>query len=870
MRERCPACPYKDNPLVRGKSSGKSPTLMVIGEAPGNEEVIRGQPFIGESGRLLRQTLQAVGVDLKDVYFTNACICHPTGNATPTSEMISSCRPGLIDEISEVKPRKILTVGATSLQSLLGDAKSVGITKTHGQGMIVKISDDLEVFVVPTFHPAYILRSDDVFRSFAYDIEKWFKQEKPLSLPEVEIEIPDTPLGIYDALDTISNASGISCDLETSGFDPNEDLIYSIGFGALKSDGTGYSVIIKRELIYNSAVQEYVRNLFSSFQGPIAFHNGKFDMKFIWTWLGEADLTTWPQNFQDTMLLNYCRDERGGSDEDRKHSGNQSEHGLKTISRIRYDIPDYKFNFDKFNEIPPEERDWDSLYYYHALDCYQTIRLWWDVTRELDEESPKLREVHDKILSPGSKALSRAESRGILVDEDHLKRLDEKYTNQANELEDFCRGFLSKRGIEVSNLGSPKEMVGVLFDKLNLPGERTTEKESLLFLTTKVDEEMKEFLEQFLNYRTVKKMISNYVHGLLNSRDRNGRIHPDFQIHGARTGRMSARRPAVQTIPTLFGPDIRRAFIPTPGYVWVDADESQLELRVAAYLSQDEAMIRAYQEDRDIHREVAAAMFKKPPEEITDYERYLAKYIDFGVIYQRTAMAVATGWEMTYAELKYGQKKWTTEEAQFFIDEFLGGFPGLQKWLEDQKNRVNLPEVFAETATGFRRRFPFVSRRNRSGIQRQLVNSPIQGFASHITFSGLGRIQEEFFRKWPGGAYVLMTVHDSIGSEVHKDLIGEVIPIIKSNMEIAPVPNFNVPLRSDFKVGHSWGEAIEVKSTKEVNRVVDLLLHQNSLLEEIRQYSGEFPHSLKDIDKALTKMGRKVEDRYVPTCATVS
>lgn len=190
----------------------------------------------------------------------------------------------------------------------------------------------------------------------------------------------------------------------------------------------------------------------------------------------------------------------------------------------------------------------------------------------------------------------------------------------------------------------------------------------------------------------------------------------------------------------------------------------------------------------------------------------IVMYIDFGVIYQRTAQAVVDGWEMQYAEMKYGQKKWTLEEAQFFIDGFLGGFPQMQAWIEAQKQRVFLPEVFSETAFGFRRRFPLIMRRTVAEIQRQLVNSPIQGTASQITFMALHRIQEEFYQRWPGSAHVLLTVHDSIASEVRDDLVEEAIKVKKKYMEHVDLPDWNVPLRADVKISKiSWGDAKEIE-----------------------------------------------------------
>jgi len=807
FRQRCPGCPYGQNPIIQGDGSPPPRGLMIIGEAPGNDEVKQGRPFVGRSGQLLRKTLRALGVVPEEIRITNATICHPTGNATPTSRAIESCRSELLREIFEYRPRKILTLGATALEAVSPLHSRVPLGRTRGLGIRLRLShpttgEELSVYLVPTFHPAYILREEEAFRDFAYDIEKWLSSEEPLPPPEVTVVVTRSAEEVRDELAFLREASVVSCDIESSGFEFYRDELFSVGFGAQTVDGKGYGVIIPRELIPDPVVSRLVRDFVREFPGKLVFHNAKFDLQFLWAWWGEQVL---PRNLHDTMLLNYCRDERPAG----RHSG----HSLKSISRVYYDIPDYGFDFDSFVKSPEETRDWERLYRYQSLDCYQTVRYFHDVCSALPQERPRVLEgVYSPILIPGSVALTRAEYRGIRIDRGHLEALRDRFSRHLDQLGSRLLGWIDSRGGRVTNLNSPKQMVDFLFGHLKLPGPATTEKESLLFLTTRVDPDIKQFIEEFLDYRLHSRVLGTYIEGLLKKSAATGRIHPDFWIHGTATGRLSCHDPNVQNIPVLMGTEIRKAFLPSEGFLWVDADESQLELRVAAELSRDEAMIQAYRDGRDIHREVASAMFGKPPDQITDYERYLAKYVDFGVIYQRSAQSVANGWEMTYYELKYKQPKWTVEEAEFFISQFLGGFPGLQKWINEQKQWVRR-HGYVETLTGARREFP-LRWANLASIERQAVNTPIQGTASHITFAALSKIQETFVQRWPGKAYVLMTVHDSIGCEVHESLLsrtargweGEPIDIIRQAMETPPVPMV-VPLKADIKVGTSWGDA---------------------------------------------------------------
>ncbi len=193
IRQRCSACPFKDNPLVRG-CGPEYPDLCVVGEAPGNDEVKHGIPFIGQSGKLLRASLRAAGLNPDHIYFTNSCCCHPSGNETPTAAMVTSCRPWLLAELLAVRPKKILAVGATALQALMGEAKSKGISASHGLLQIVEIDphiegvEPLECLMIASYHPAYLLRNPDAFRSFAFDVEKLLFNDEPPALPEIVVE----------------------------------------------------------------------------------------------------------------------------------------------------------------------------------------------------------------------------------------------------------------------------------------------------------------------------------------------------------------------------------------------------------------------------------------------------------------------------------------------------------------------------------------------------------------------------------------------------------------------------------------------------------------------------------------------------------
>lgn len=249
----------------------------------------------------------------------------------------------------------------------------------------------------------------------------------------------------------------------------------------------------------------------------------------------------------------------------------------------------------------------------------------------------------------------------------------------------------------------------------------------------------------------------------------------------------------LQNIPTLIGPMIRKAFIAPPGYVFVEADFSQAELRIAAWYSGDHFLTNAYREGRDIHRVVASQVFNVPEDEVTYDQRYIAKYIDFGILYGRQAESLALG-----------ELQCSIAEAQGYIDQFMGQFDGLRTWIEEQHQFV-VREGYVQTPMGRRRRFPLLLDRNISEAQRQAVNTPIQSLASDMTLLSLIELHKTLD---PDEARIVSTVHDSILLEVREDVIDRVGEYIVHTMKTVPMRYLGdkVPFKADLGYGPSWGD----------------------------------------------------------------
>lgn len=799
----CEKCPFKKNRRLRGQ--GPIGGLMIIGEAPTAQETIKGKPSLGPSGQILRAILNQLDSPLESHYVTHVAECQQPGNKFDTS-CISSCTPRLIDEIRMVRPKKLLMCGATAIKAIARhpdletDYPKGSYSITANRGLGVYVTDKLtghRMYAVATWHPAIILRDPDLFRDLVDDVTKIVTRDDKIQLPPIrEIRIENAnELAMY--LADLHKQPVVSCDLETTGLSNLDDSILSIGFGNVDA----WSVIIPVELINEPDIKAQVVEFIESYEGPLPFHNGKFDYQFLFRYAGR---TLFPKKHSDTMLMRYLQDERGYSDEDSKDKRHSPSHGLKTLAQVRYDIPDYHFDWKTFYNTPWEDRDWDSLYKYHAQDCYLTAILYQELYQQLMDEDPDLMTVHDEILAPASLAFAEMGVKGAFIDRPYLEEQRTEFEQKIEAVRNELKAIALVHGMEEFNPGSTFHVKKLFVEVMKLPIPNT-EKETLQMARSKLPDDHKHAIDLLLEYRVITKTLSTYINGILSRLDSDDCVRSDFKLNGTATGRLSSANPNLQNIPSLMGPVIKKAFKARPGFVLIEADESQAELRVAGLLAMDTKIIQAYWDGRDIHREVAASMFNKHPSDIDWFERYLAKYVDFGVIYGRQAKSLAEGWEMQYYEERSGKKGWTLEEAQYFLQAFLDDFPDLRDWILYMHAFVK-ENHYVKTLTGRRRRFPYLDKTTLSAAQRQSVNTVIQSLASDITLTALIRIQNRI-REF--GGCVIFTVHDSIMMEVPEDKVDESVEIALYEMGVnlpRQIDRSVIPFKADYKVASCWGD----------------------------------------------------------------
>ena len=410
--------------------------------------------------------------------------------------------------------------------------------------------------------------------------------------------------------------------------------------------------------------------------------------------------------------------------------------------------------------------------------------------RQLKETG--LERIYSEIELPLSNVLRDMERAGFLVDADALETLGKMFRKRIGELTDEI-GALA--GVQI-NLNSPKQLGELLFEKLGIRPPKKTARgysTSAEVLEQLADEHP--ICARILEYRKYQKLESTYIHSLLELRDGEGRIHTRFDQVATATGRISSAEPNLQNIPvrTELGREIRRAFIASPGCKLVDADYSQIELRVLAHMSGDETMISAFREGQDIHARTAAEVYGVPLDQVTHEMRSRSKAVNFGIVYGISDFTLAKNISVS------------RKEAREFIDRYFERYPGVKKYM-DEAVKTGKEKGYVETLMGRRRYLPELSSANfnvRAFGERCAMNSPIQGTAADIIKLAMiavaRRIQAENLR-----ARLILQVHDELIVEAPEDEVDRVKALLKDCME--GVVALKVPLRADISTGGDWRE----------------------------------------------------------------
>lgn len=624
------------------------------------------------------------------------------------------------------------------------------------------------------------------FKSLLQDVVATKEQQQTFIAQKIEdikkknFKRITTPLELGAVVAEIEAAQRVAIDTEGDGIDPltcnlvgislctNEQVAYYIPFGHVTGEP---------QLPY-----EYVKSALASVLTDTKitkyFHHAKFDLHLlaakgievkgpIFDTMIAASLVTkdWQRIGLKQLALFYF-----------------NEHMLTFEEVVKAN------KFGNFSRVPLE-----LATYYAANDAYQTFKLAQLFKEELIKEG--MQELFATIEMPLMYVLYAMETKGIYTDRSILQTLDVQLNLALAEIEQTIKTMVPESQAAI-NLNSPKQIEQLLFYELKLPPQKKSDKGT----GYSTDQEVLEALAKLhpvpaliLKYRELFKLQSTYAQSLqeyIHPRDQ--RIHSTFSQTRVATGRLASFDPNMQNIPAS-GPGlaIRAAFKPIDGHVFIAADYSQIELRVLAYLSQDVALMKAFADGRDIHRETAARLFDVPFNQVTHDQRQIGKRINFSILYGLTPYGLSKDLDISYAQAKQ------------YIDKYFAQFPGVRQWMDSIIQEVQ-QKGYVTTYWGRRRYIPAIYEKNRvlyEEAKRIAINTVAQGTAAEIVKLGMLALQEKLHEQ---GAAMLLQIHDELLIEAPIQKTAAIEKMIKQTLE--GITNWNVPLEATIKTGGNWQE----------------------------------------------------------------
>ncbi|HEY9628651.1 MAG TPA: DNA polymerase I [Coleofasciculaceae cyanobacterium] len=613
--------------------------------------------------------------------------------------------------------------------------------------------------------------------------------------PQV-IDTPEKLAALIEQLQTLQDAAApVAWDTETTALDPRDAELVGIGC----CWGAGYDQVAYIPLGHRAGQNldkaetlEALRPILESEDHPKALQNAKFDRLILRCQGIDLQGVVF-----DTMLASYVLDP--------ETTHNLSDLGLKHLN----------LKSQSYTDLVPKGKDIadiaiDQVALYCGMDAYEVFQLV-PILRSLLQQLPDLDRLLLEVELPVEPVLAEMEYVGVRIDIAYLQEFSKRLET---DLENIAHKAYEAAG-QTFNLGSPKQLAELLFEKLGLDRKKSRKMKTGYSTDAATLEKLQgdhPVVDAIVENRTLAKLKSTYVDALpLLARPDTHRVHTDFNQAITATGRLSSSNPNLQNIPirTAFSRQIRAAFIPEPGWLMAAADYSQIELRILAHLSQEPVLLETYRKNEDVHALTARLLFEK--DDITAEERRLAKVINFGVIYGMGAQRFAR------------ESGFKSSDAKGFIERFNDRYAQVFGYLQ-QMQREAIANGYVTTIRGRRRYFNFgsealkalrgkdpnsidlgkIKTRDQYDAQmlRAAANAPIQGSSADIIKIAMVKLHQVLK---PYRANLLLQVHDELVFEVHPDDWAELQPQIKSAMESAVA--LSVPLLVEIHAGQNWMEA---------------------------------------------------------------
>ena len=487
-------------------------------------------------------------------------------------------------------------------------------------------------------------------------------------------------------------------------------------------------------------------------------------------------------NYEDVMILEYLVD------------SNKGNYDITKVSEelLHLEIIDLKERFGKGkNKKTFFDLDEDIIVKYISQYVFAISELYSIFVQKVKENN--LYSLYENVEKPLVKILADMEKTGVKVDKNKILELNEEYSKLADEYEQRVYEIAG----EVFNLNSPKQLGVILFDKMKLPVVKKTKTgySTDVEVLEKLSEDY-EIAEYILKYRSLNKLISTYLVGILDYIMEDDRVRTSYKQMITATGRLSSVDPNLQNIPvrTQEGKNIRKVFVADKNKVFIDADYSQIELRVLAHLSKDLVMIDSFKNDLDIHYKTASEVFGVPIEEVTDNQRRSAKAVNFGIVYGISDYGLSKDLNIT------------RNEARQYIDGYLNTYPNIKNYMEEIV-KIAKKDGYVTTILGRKRYIPEINSKNfniRSFGERIALNTPIQGSAADIIKLAMIKVYERL-KEEKVNAKLILQIHDELiieCDEKEKDIVKN---ILKESME--NVYKLDLPLKVDVCEGRNWYES---------------------------------------------------------------
>lgn len=776
----CETCPLFNEPFVPPFIPDDA-IMIAVGEAPGAVEVTQGKPFVGQSGQLMKGVFGELGSDWEKVHRTNVVLCRPPGNREPTVDEIACCHPRLLQELVSSTAPTILSLGKTAHESLLGTYANV--TRGFWQRWGLK-------WVLPTWHPAYVLRKPSEIKALVRDVKVALQGPDEVSISYLhqapEWESISTVDELGEMIDRFDPGRPVSYDLETNQvvwYDRPSKRADSILMMSVWPRDFGSGFVISDEVIYNPDARRYFKAFFDKFF--TLGHNAMFDNVFLRS-VGIPN----PRVDFDTILAKYVLDE-------------EPPHGLKEIGKHYFGVKDYEQEYvqkylksrnDEYSKVP-----YNELATYAVWDVMLTDALGTEFERQLLANN-MYEWPFDNILMPAQEALAKMELHGCRVDIPYLLKCQEVLQAEMDELTDQMRAMA---GVPTLNPNSPVQLAAIIWDQLRLRPNRATRAfrehprstnvealEHLASYNSKTHVKVREgdpFVDLLMHHRRVAKIKSSYIDNLVEFADTSWYIHPSGRAFGTEVGRLAFSDPAVQTIPRpsdRYGAMARGAFVPSVGNKIVIVDYSQAELRVFAALTGAQFLLDAFRDGRDIHAEVASVMYGP---NFTKEQRVMAKMFNFAYIYGGNEYSFARDAGMPL------------RTAVDLVAKFNNVIPEAQAFRNMQLALMR-EQGYVKTRMGRRRRCMLITENNVDDIAKASVHMPVAASAHDLNLMSAIQLIDE-------GLPVIMEVHDSVILDVPAEDADAVADHVVDVMVSTAQKWFpEVPWKVDKEIKDRWSE----------------------------------------------------------------